>query len=86
VLFLMQDPSEVATFTGFISQDNNDPTARNSIVACNTAGLDYQTRVHWNIFPWWVNIVKKDRPVDPTPHHRPTRRHDHWRHSCCSTW
>jgi hypothetical protein len=66
VLFLMQDPSEVATFTGFISPDNNDRTANNSTIACDAAGLESHDRVHWNIFPWWVNVVKKGRPVDPT--------------------
>lgn len=66
VLFLMQDPSEVATFTGFISPDNNDPSASNSTIACDAAGLSSRDRLHWNIFPWWVNVVKKGRPVDPT--------------------
>lgn len=66
VLFLMQDPSEVATFTGFISPDNNDPSANNSTLACERAGLEPRDRVHWNIFPWWVNITKGGRPVDPT--------------------
>lgn len=66
VLFLMQDPSEVATFTGFISPDNNDPTANNSTLACEDAGLSSRDRVHWNVYPWWVNILKKGRPVDPT--------------------
>lgn len=66
VLFLMQDPSEVATFTGFISPDNNDPTANNSTLACDAAGLASRDRVHWNVFPWWVNVVKKGAPVDAT--------------------
>lgn len=66
VLFLMQDPSEVATFTGFISPDNNDPSANNSTIACERAGLAPRDRVHWNIFPWWVNITKGGKPVDPT--------------------
>lgn len=65
VMFLMQDPSEVATFTGFISPDNNDPSAHNSTVACAAAGLDARDRVHWNIFPWWVNITKSGQTVDP---------------------
>jgi hypothetical protein len=66
VMFLMQDPSEVATFTGFISPDNNDPSAHNSTIACDQAGLAPRDRVHWNIFPWWVNITKKGIPVDPS--------------------
>lgn len=70
VLFLMQDPSEVATFTGFISPDNNDPSANNSTLACERAGLEPRDRVHWNIFPWWVNVRKKGRLVDPTRPHQ----------------
>ena len=72
ILFLMQDPSEVATFTGFISPDNNDPTARNTTSACDKAGLNRLDRVHWNIFPWWVNVRKKGTPVDPS---RPAQSH-----------
>ena len=66
MLVLMQDPSEVATFTGFISPDNNDPTANNSTIACDAAGLTPRARVHWNIFPWWVNVTKLGLPVDQT--------------------
>jgi hypothetical protein len=68
----MQDPSEVATFTGFISPDNNDPTAHNTTVAWAEAGLDLRDRVHWNVFPWWVNITIKGRVVDPN---RPPQTH-----------
>ncbi|MDZ4828405.1 MAG: hypothetical protein SGJ13_18340 [Actinomycetota bacterium] len=50
-----QDPSEVAsTGSGFISPDTNDPTARNTTRACAAADLDASLRVHWNIYPWWV--------------------------------
>ncbi|MCU1372358.1 MAG: uracil-DNA glycosylase superfamily protein [Ilumatobacteraceae bacterium] len=66
VLFLMQDPSEVATFTGFISPDNNDRSANNATLACQEAGLEPRDRVHWNIFPWWVNITTGGKPVDPS--------------------
>lgn len=66
LLFLMQDPSEIATGTGFVSPDNDDLSARNSTVACRQAGLAPRVRVHWNIFPHWVNVTKKGRPVDPT--------------------
>ncbi len=72
VLFLMQDPSKVATGTGFISPDNDDITARNGTVACDTAGLRRQDRVHWNIFPWWVNVRQKGEPVDSS---RPPQSH-----------
>jgi len=55
VLLLAQDPSEVAVKgSGFISPDNNDPTARNTTLACAAADLPPRMRVHWNVYPWWV--------------------------------
>ncbi|MBW3649337.1 MAG: hypothetical protein KY458_02090 [Actinobacteria bacterium] len=66
LLFLMQDPSEVAYGTGFISPDNDDYSARNATVACRAAGLPAEVRVHWNVFPHWVNVIKNGSPVDPT--------------------
>jgi hypothetical protein len=61
VLLLLQDPSRVAaTGSGFISPDNNDPTARNTTIACREAGLSGENRVHWNIYPWWVNDKGQD--------------------------
>lgn len=61
VLLLLQDPSEVAaTGSGFISPDNNDRTAHNTTVACQNANLTAEDRVHWNIYPWWVNDKGQD--------------------------
>jgi uracil-DNA glycosylase len=67
ILLLLQDPSRTAANgTGFISPDNNDPTARNTTEACNAAGLQRESRLHWNVYPWWVNTRKKGRPQDPS--------------------
>ena len=66
VLLLLQDPSETATTTRFISPDNNDPTARNTTEACSIAGLRRDIRLHWNVYPWWVNTRKNGRPRDAT--------------------
>lgn len=65
VLLLAQDPSEVATAgSGFISADNNDPTANNTTIACNEAGLAARDRCHWNVVPWWVkDPTKPDRSL-----------------------
>lgn len=57
VLLLLQDPSRVATTTRFISPDNNDQTARYTTEACAAAGLQREIRLHWNVFPWWVNVI-----------------------------
>ena len=70
VLLLLQDPSRVAAKgSGFISPDNNDPTARNTTIACREAGLSAGDRVHWNIYPWWVNAKGQDptRPRETYP-------------------
>ena len=71
VLLLLQDPSGTASATRFISPGNNDPTARCTTEACNEAGLDRGARLHWNVYPWWVNVPggskKKGRALpDPT--------------------
>jgi uracil-DNA glycosylase len=55
VLILLQDPSQEADAgSGFISRHNNDPTARNTYIAADEAGLSYDRSIHWNVVPWWV--------------------------------
>jgi uracil-DNA glycosylase len=55
VLVLLQDPSgEAQLGSGFISRDNNDPTAHNSTLAAEAGGLSYTRSLHWNVVPWWV--------------------------------
>lgn len=66
-LLLLQDPSRTAaTGTGFISPDNNDRTARNTTDACADARLGREHRLHWNVYPWWVNTKKNGVLQDPT--------------------
>lgn len=55
VMYLAQDPSSTASETGFISPDNNDATARATTEACAEAGLGPHERIHWNVYPWWLN-------------------------------
>lgn len=59
VLYLAQDPSSTASATGFISPDNNDATARATTEACREAGIADHERIHWNVYPWWL-----DAPCD----------------------
>lgn len=55
VLVLLQDPSgEAQLGSGFISRDNNDPTAHNTTLAAEAGGLPYSRSLHWNVVPWWV--------------------------------
>jgi len=60
-LLLLQDPSAVAAGNRFISPHNCDDTARNTMDVCAAAGLGYELRCHWNVFPWWVNTDGVDR-------------------------
>ncbi len=40
--------------SGFISTDNNDPTAENMFTCREHVGLKRSQLVHWNIVPWYV--------------------------------
>lgn len=54
VLFLLQDPSNAALGTGFISPDNPDKTADYTSYFRNKANLLPKELVHWNIIPWEI--------------------------------
>lgn len=55
VLFLLQDPSQIAASTTvFISPDNPDPTADNFTWLRDQAGLARHVCVHWNVVPWFI--------------------------------
>lgn len=61
-LFLLQDPGPKAVKSGFISRNNNDPSAENQFRFQKTAGLDREDTLLWNIVPWRVKrVVAKDR-------------------------
>jgi hypothetical protein len=54
ILALFQDPSRTASGTGFISPDNNDFSAYKTTLAFRDAGLEPKTRLHWNVYPFWL--------------------------------
>jgi hypothetical protein len=60
-MYLAQDPSSTAATTGFISPDNNDATARATTQACLEAGVTAGERVHWNVYPWWLDARCPER-------------------------
>lgn len=63
VLVLAQDPSGAASEgSGFISPDNNDPSAQNATIATEAAGLQPRELAHWNVVPWWVANPAKKAP------------------------
>lgn len=58
VLFLLESPGPKADATegsGFISADNNDPTAENMWTFRHNAGIGPDTGLHWNIVPWYLD-------------------------------
>jgi uracil-DNA glycosylase len=64
VLFLLQDPSNAAEKTGFISPDNPDKTADNTTYFRNNANLRQSELIHWNIVPWAIKDRKVESEVD----------------------
>jgi len=61
VLFLMEKPGpmtddtkrEGRTGSGFVSRDNDDPTAEAVWRFMAEAGIDRNLSVLWNVIPWW---------------------------------
>jgi len=62
-LFLLEAPGPKARFSGFISRNNPDETAKNLFELQREAGLPRELVVLWNIVPWYVGDGKKIRPV-----------------------
>jgi hypothetical protein len=67
VLILLEAPGRLgATIrrgSGFISPDNDDPTAENTWTLMLDAGLDRRWCINWNVVPWYVGTdAKLDRP------------------------
>jgi hypothetical protein len=59
VLFLLQDPGPKATRSrggsGFLSVQNDDPTAAEMCQSLAAVGLPWGECLVWNAVPWWVN-------------------------------
>lgn len=60
-LFLFEKPGPMTSLdrageragSGFISRDNDDPTAEATFRFMQKAGLDRQLTAVWNMVPWW---------------------------------
>ena len=57
VLFLFEKPGPMASGSGFISRDNDDPTAVATMDFMAKAGLARERTVTWNVVPWWNGTV-----------------------------
>jgi hypothetical protein len=61
VLFLFEKPGPMTSLqrgqkirgSGFISRDNDDPTAEATFLFMRQAGLDRRVTTMWNMVPWW---------------------------------
>ncbi len=65
VLFLLEKTGPMTadggTFnggSGFISRNNDDPTAAATIAFMQTAGIARELTVLWNVIPWWNGTIK----------------------------
>ena len=63
-LFLFEAPGPRAVFSGFISRNNPDETAKNFFEFNQQAGLARELTISWNIVPWYIGTGSKIRPAD----------------------
>jgi hypothetical protein len=69
VLFLLEKPGPMTAAeggSGFISRNNNDPTAAAAFDFMTQAGLPREETVSWNLVPWWngtrsINSIELQR-------------------------
>lgn len=61
VLFLLEAPGPKAIYSGFISRNNPDETAKNIFELCQESGLERKTTVLWNAVPWYIGTGNKIR-------------------------
>ncbi len=57
ILFLFEKPGPRAGGSGFISRDNDDPTAAATLDFMCQAGIDRKLTVIWNVIPWWNGTI-----------------------------
>jgi Uracil DNA glycosylase superfamily len=66
MLFLLEKPGPMTSPTGnkqgsgFISRNNDDPTAENLFTFMRTAGIERKRTVLWNVIPGWNATIKYD--------------------------
>jgi hypothetical protein len=66
ILFLLEKPGPMTVpigrgrrqGSGFISRDNDDPTAEASFRFYSEAGVDRQSSIIWNVIPGWNGTIK----------------------------
>ena len=67
VLFLLEKPGPMTSETGrrtgsgFVSRDNDDPTAAATWRFMRQAGIARSATVIWNVIPWWNGTIALTR-------------------------
>lgn len=62
-LFVLEAPGPKAVFSGFVSRNDPDESAKNFFLACKAAGLRRRDTVVWNIVPWYIGDGTNIRPA-----------------------
>jgi hypothetical protein len=68
ILFLFEKPGPMTVLgmgkagSGFISRNNDDPTAEATFSFMRTARIDRKLTVTWNLIPWWNGTRKVTGP------------------------
>ena len=65
-LFLLETPGPRAVGTGYVSQDNPDPSAMNMRRALQQAGFDRSDVVIWNVVPYCLSSATRNCNATPT--------------------
>jgi hypothetical protein len=66
ILFLLEAPGARALFTGFISRNNPDETAKNFFELNRDAEIPRKRTVTWNIVPWYIGTGMRIREAGKT--------------------
>jgi hypothetical protein len=66
ILFLLEAPGAKALFSGFISRNNPDETAKNFFELNRDAEIPRKRTVTWNIVPWYIGSGARIRAATRT--------------------
>jgi hypothetical protein len=58
MLFLLEKPGPMTVESGFISRNNDDPTAEAILNFMQIAGIPRELTILWNVIPWWNGTRK----------------------------
>jgi hypothetical protein len=66
ILFLLEAPGARALFSGFISRNNPDESAKNFFELNRDAEIPRKRTVTWNIVPWYIGTGRRIRAAAKT--------------------